>query len=443
MAFFEIAGPNEALIISGKKGKGTAELAEETMRYKIVTGDRAFVWPIFQASDRLSLDLRKATVPVSCYTTQGIPVVVTGVVAFKVGDDYGSIANAARRFLEKEATMEERVHELFAGHVRGIVGSLRVEDLIRDREALTKEAREATGHDMEKMGLIIDSLQIAEIDDPTGYIERMAAPQLAEVEKLARVAQANNNREASERESQQAALVAEAARASEIKQANAQAEVDRVKAEAQQAGPRADAEARKAVVEQQTEVAQLEAERRERELETEVRRPADAEAYRLAKEAEGSREAMIREAEGRAEAGKRVAEANKVQGIAEADVIRAKGEAGAEADKAQGMAEADVIRAKGEAEGTALEARGNALERKQEAIIAQQVAEQYPEIGKAMASAFHNVDSITLLDGADGMTNAMTSVLTSVGTALGMARGQLNGRQPAGGSERAKGQVPA
>ena len=443
MAFFEIAGPNEALIISGKKGKGTAEIAEETMRYKIVTGDRAFVWPIFQASDRLSLDLRKATVPVSCYTTQGIPVVVTGVVAFKVGDDYGSIANAARRFLEKENTMEERVHELFAGHVRGIVGSLRVEDLIRDREALTKEAREATGHDMEKMGLIIDSLQIAEIDDPTGYIERMAAPQLAEVEKLARVAQANNNREASERESQQAALVAEAARASEIKQANAQAEVDRVKAEAQQAGPKADAEARKAVVEQQTQVAQLEAERRERELEAEVRRPADAEAYRLAKEAEGSRDAMIRSAEGRAEAGKREAEAKKIQGIAEADIIKAKGEAGAEADKAQGMAEADVIRAKGEAEGTALEARGNALERNQEAIIAQQVAEQYPEIVKAMASAFDNVDSITLLDGADGMTNAMTSVLTSVGTALGMARGQLNGREPAGGSERAKGEVPA
>ena len=101
MAFFEIAGPNEALVISGKKGKGTAEIAEETMRYKIVTGDRAFVWPIFQASDRLSLDLRKATVPVSCYTTQGIPVVVTGVVAFKVGDDYGSIANAARRFLRR------------------------------------------------------------------------------------------------------------------------------------------------------------------------------------------------------------------------------------------------------------------------------------------------------------------------------------------------------
>lgn len=443
MAFFEIAGPNEALIISGKKGKGTAELAEESMRYKIVTGDRAFVWPVLQASDRLSLDLRKATVPVSCYTTQGIPVVVTGVVAFKVGDDFGSIANAARRFLEKEHTMEERVHELFAGHVRGIVGSLRVEDLIRDREALTKEAREATGNDMEKMGLIIDSLQIAEIDDPTGYIERMAAPQLAEVEKLARVAQANNNREASERESQQAALVAEAARASEIKQAEAQAEVDRVKAEAQQAGPKADAEARKAVVEQQTQVAQLEAERRERELEAEVRRPADAEAYRLAKEAEGSRDAMIRQAEGRAEARKKEADADKTKGIAEADIIKAKGEAGAEADKAHGMAEADVIRAKGEAEGTALEARGNALERNQEAIIAQQVAEQYPEIVRAMASAFDNVDSITLLDGADGMTNAMTSVLTSVGTALGMARGQLNGREQAGKGDAPKDQVRA
>ena len=408
MAFWEIAGPNEALIVSGKKGKGTAEVAEETMRYKIITGDRTFVWPVLQSADRLSLDLRKATVPVSCYTTQGIPVVVTGVVAFKVGDDYASIANAARRFLQKEQTMEERVHELFAGHVRGIVGSLRVEDLIRDREALTKEAREATGHDMEKMGLIIDSLQIAEIDDPTGYIERMAAPQLAEVEKLARLAQANNNREASERESQQAALVAEAARASEIKQANAQAEVDRVKAEEEQAGPRADAEARKAVVEQQTQVAQLEAERRERELEAEVRRPADAEAYRLAKEAEGRRDAAIRVAEGEAEA------------------VQVTGAAEAESEKAKGLAKADVTRAQGEAEGDALAARGKALEQNQEAVIAQQLAERYPEIVSAMASAWDNVDSFTVLDGADGMTAAMASIMTSVGSAMDAARAQLS-----------------
>ncbi len=129
---------------------------------------------------------------------------------------------------------------------------------------------------------------------------------------------------------------------------------------------------------------------------------------------------MIREAEGRAEAGKKEAEA----------------------DKAQGIAEADVIRAKGDAEGSALEARGKALERNQEAIIAQQVAEQYPEIVKAMASAFDNVDSITVLDGADGMTNAMTSVLTSVGTALGMARGQLNGRERVGEGELPADQVP-
>src|SRR3954463_16484678 len=189
---FKIAEPNEALIVSGKRGGGDG--AAESQQYRIVaSGNRVFVWPVIQSARTLSLDLKQATVPVNCVTTQGIPVTIRGVVAFKVGSDNTSIANAAQRFLHDPTTMEARVHELFAGHIRGIVGSLTVEQLIRERESLTKEAREATGLDMEKMGLVIDSLQIAVIDDPSGYIENLSKPDIARVQMESRIAQAQRD----------------------------------------------------------------------------------------------------------------------------------------------------------------------------------------------------------------------------------------------------------
>lgn len=419
---FHIAEPNEALLVSGRKGKGQVAGVAESMRFKIVTGDRVFVWPVIQSARVLNLDLRKAEVPVECHTTQGIPVAIVGVVAFKVGADFASIANAAQRFLENPDSMQDRVHELFAGHVRAIVGGLTVEQLIRERESLTAAAREATGNDMEKMGLVIDSLQIAQIGDPTGYIENLAKPQLATVNRDARLAEATTGREAAEREAEQNALVAEAQRRSEIKQAGAQAEVDRVKAEAAQAGPRADAEARKSVVETETQVAQLTAVLRERELEVEVRRPADAAAYAAAKTAEGERDARIRLAEAQAEETKRA-------GVAEAD-----------AQRLRGLADAEVIKAKGEAEGDALQARADGLRENQEAVIGQQIAEQLPDIVRAAASAFENVDNMTILDGADGLQRAVQSIIAGAGEALKTARTQLgepqqydgNGSRPVG-----------
>lgn len=404
MAFgFHIAEPNEALIVSGSKSRGPAE-APESMKYKIITGDRIFVWPIFQSVRNLSLDLRKADLTVKCVTTQGIPVDIRGVIAFKVGDDYPAIANAARRFLGKEDTMEDRVHDLFAGHVRGIVGSLTVEELIRDRERLTTEARDTTGTELEKMGLIIDSLQIAEIDDPTGYIENLAKPQLAEVERNSRIAQADNDRQAAEKEAQAGALKAAAMRESDIKQAGFRAEVDKANAEASQAGPLQEAESRRAVVEAETEIAALQAAQRERQLETEIKKPADAEAYRAQKIAEGSKQATILDAEATA------AEREKI------------GQAEAAAEKAKGLASAEVIKAKGEAEGDALKARADGLERNQDAVIGQQLAEQFPEIVKAAAAAFDNVDNMTVLNGADGVMTAMTSIITQGQQALNLAR---------------------
>ncbi|GAA3111352.1 hypothetical protein GCM10017687_24980 [Streptomyces echinatus] len=129
---WRVAEPNEALIISGSKHR--TEGIEEGMGFRIVTGRGTLVLPGVQAVRRLSLDLNETELHVDCVTHQGIPLKVRGVVIFKVGDDFVSIANAARRFLDQQKLMAERVHNVFAGHLRSIVGGLTVEDMIRDRE---------------------------------------------------------------------------------------------------------------------------------------------------------------------------------------------------------------------------------------------------------------------------------------------------------------------
>ncbi|MFE7414863.1 flotillin family protein, partial [Streptomyces laurentii] len=419
---WRVAEPNEALIISGSNHK--TEGLGDGMGFRIVTGRGTLVTPGVQAVRKLSLDLNETQLSVECVTHQGIPLKVRGVVIFKVGDDYVSIANAARRFLDQQKLMSERVHIVFAGHLRAIVGGLTVEDMIRDREKLTGQARSACGTEMEKLGLIVDSLQIHEIEDPTGYITNLAAPHAAAVQRDARIAQAEANQRATEAEQQAAARMSEATRDSEILQAGYQAERDRAGAKARQAGPLADAAARQEVVVEETRIAELEAHRKEQQLQASVRKPADAKAYEKRTLAAAERDARILGAE---------AEAKKTElaSAAMATATRVTGEAEAAAAHAKGLAVAEATRAKGLAEAEAIKARAEALAENQEAVVAQQLAEKWPEIVEAGASAFGNVDQMVLLNGADGMAETFAKALTMGGTGLGLARQLLANMSPA------------
>ena len=196
-----------------------------------------------------------------------------------------------------------------------------------------------------------------------------------------------------------------------------------------QAGPLADAEARKQVVVQETEVADLEAQREEKRLETTIRKPADAEAYRLRVEAVGQREARVE----LAEAGKREvelkaeADARRVELDASAQAKRTRevGEAEAAAATAKGAAEGSAIRAKGLAEAEAIAKRAEALEKESDAVIGQQLADKLPEIVEAAAMAFSNVDNLTVLNGAQGIGEIMNQVIGQAGPALDLARNAL------------------
>jgi len=429
MFLYKFAEPNEALIISGMNAHRGVEGDVAGLGFKIIVGKGTFYVPFFQKVRHLSLDIHEAELDLDCVTTQGIAVGVKAVVIYKIADDFQSIANAARRFLDQEEQMDVKVHNVFAGHLRSIVGTMTIEDMIRNRDALTKATRESSAIEMQRLGLTIDSLQIQEIADHTGYIENVSMPEAARVAKEARIAQSQADREATEREQESEALKAAARSASQIRQAEVVAEAQRAQAVADQAGPLANAPARQEVVVQETKVAELEAERIEQKLQAEVRRPADAEAYRQRTLAEGERDARISQAEAQAREVelRAAADAKRVKLEAEANATRTKqiGDAEASATAARGAAEGEAVKARGLAEAEAIKARADALARNQEAVIAQQIAEQLPAIVGEASKAFANIGQFTVLNGAEGVAQAFAQVLGMGASTIPMLRGML------------------
>ena len=422
---WRVAEPNEALIISGLHHKRHSEFGE-SLGFKIVTGTGTFVLPGIQVVRKLSLDLSESELAVECVTRQGIPVRLKAVVIYKVGDDFASIANAARRFLDQQDKMDVRITNVFAGHLRAIIGSLTIEEIIRERDKLTEATRSASGTEMEKLGLVVDSLQIQEVDDPTGYIANLARPHAAAVMKEARIAAAQADREATETEQASEALKAAAVRESKIKQSSFQADIDKASAQAKLSGPLAEAIARQNVVIEETKIAELEAARTEQELLVTVRRPADAAAYEKTTNARAQRDADIAAAEAKARQVELSAEADakrvRLAAVAQAESLRAIGDAEASATQAKGLAEGEAIKARGLAEADSIEARAAALAQNQEAVIGQQLAERWPEIVEAAAKAIGGIDQMIVLNGAQGVSELLAQTLSQGATGLALAR---------------------
>ena len=437
---WRVAEPDEALIVSGLRA-GRAADSGGTMGFRIVTGRGTLVIPFLTKVRTLSLEAHESEIGVPCVSQQKIRLDLRGVVVYKVGDDYPSIANAARRFLDRPAAeLESKVQNVFVGHLRGIAGSMTVEEMISDQDKFAQQVRDRCSQEMESFGLVIDSFQIQSITSPSNYIENLSVPHQAEVEQNARIARANADRSAVAAEQGAAALIAAATRDTEIKKAGFQAEVDRANQNAAQQGPLAQATAKQAVVQEETKVAQLQSEQKEQQLQVDVRRPADAEAYKQTTLATAARDVTIRSAEAEAQqvrlhaeaaaaqtrvAAEAAAAALKVQAEAQADATRLNGQADADAIRARGIAEADAIRARMEAEAEGIHRRAAALSQNQEAVIAQQIAEKLPDIVKAAASSFDHVGTFTVLNGAEGVTSAMAQVIQQAGVLARLARDSL------------------
>ncbi len=409
MLFWHVPAPNEALLISGSKARN------RDTQFRIVTGHGCFVMPVKQKARVLSLALREAEIVEDCITNQGIRLNVRAVAAFKVGDDSASIANAARRFLSEQDRMEVLVGRVFAGHLRSIVGGLTVEQIIRERDRVAQEIKDGSHGEMEKLGIVVDALEIQEIEDASGYISNLSAPHAAVVASQARIARAQADQQAAEQEQAAVAMKAQYERDLRIKQSGFLAETEEANARAAQAGPLAEARASQEVIEQQTALAQRRADLAAQRLEAEVRRPADAEAYKQRTLAEAERDHAKFTAEGLAYKQRTLAEAERDQAkfsaegeafrrttlaAAEAEAVRVQAEAEAFSQRTTAQAQADANRAQ-----AASLAAGN-----QELIAANRVVEALPALAAAAAEGIAG-SNLTILNGAEGVSQVVAGLI--------------------------------
>ncbi|TLF77512.1 SPFH domain-containing protein [Nocardia cyriacigeorgica] len=293
MLGYHVPDPDEAMLVSGAKSK-------DNTPFKVIIGRGAWVVPFFRKVRYLSLAMFEAEIKERCETKQAIQLDVRAVIAFKVANDTPSIVNAAQRFLsEQEREMSMLTGRIFSGHLRSIVGSMTVEEIIRERQRLADEVLVASKVEMSNIGLWVDSFQIMSIDDgDLGYISALAAPHNAAVQRDAHIAQSQAAQRSAEAEQESLRRQAEYERETALLKAQYQRDIDKAQAEAAAAGPLAQALAQQEVLIAKAEQARKEAELREQQLQAEVVKPAAAEAerVRILAEAEADRTRIQAEA---------------------------------------------------------------------------------------------------------------------------------------------------
>jgi len=439
---YQKVGPNEALIISGRGqirlNPTTGE--KERVGYRIVKGGGTIIWPVLERAERLSLEVMTLEIETPrVYSSQGVAITVDGIAQVKVKSDEVSIATAAEQFLSKSTDEIKQVAlQTLEGHLRGIVGTLTVEEIYKDRDRFAQRVQEVSAGDMANMGLGIISFTIKDIKDDQGYLASLGVARTAEVKRDAAIGQAMATRDAkiqsatAEQEGEQARLaaqtrVAEADKNYQVQKASYDAEVNRQKAAAelayalQQNKTNQDVKQEEIQVEvvakrKQIEVQEQEIARRQKELDATVRKPAEAEQYRIQTIADATKYQSITNAGGQSEATRMVgqgeADANKSRGLAQADIIRAQGLAEAEANKARGLAEADVIQAQGFAQAEAMKKKAEAWQQYNQAAIIQQLIEALPKIAAAIAEPLSKTERIIVIGGGGDGSGAGASKIT-------------------------------
>lgn len=420
-------GPNEAFVVYGIGGT------------RIIKGGGTLIFPMIHSYKTLPLELMSFDVAPKqdLYTKQGVAVTVEAVSQIKVKSDHESILTAAEQFLSKTPPQREGLIRLvMEGHLRGIIGQLTVEEIVKQPEMVAERMRSTCADDMDKMGLEVVSFTIREVKDKNDYITNMGRPDVARVKMIADIASAEAERDT-------AIKRAEALREAAIKraeadqqrvlaetlslaaQAEAQRDLEVKKAQFVETTKRQQAQADKAyeiqskVMEQQVvaeslKVQQIEKEgqikvqeaeisRNEKQLIANVLKGAEIERLRIETLAAAERQRLITDAEGRASS------------------VRAEGEA-----------EAEIIFKKGEAEAKAMNVKAVAYQEWNQAAVVDKLMTQMPEIVRAMAAPLANVDKITIVSTGDGNSagaHKITGDLASIAAQVPALFEALSGMQ--------------
>ncbi len=399
------AGPHEALVVYGFRGT------------RIIKGRGSVILPMVENWRLLSLELMSFDVAPQqdLYTKQGVAVTVEAVAQIKVKSDPESIHTASEQFLTK--TPQEReglIRLVLEGHLRGIIGQLTVEEIVKQPEMVGERMRSTCADDMNKMGLEVISFTIKEVRDKNEYISNMGRPDIARIKRDADVAAAEAERDTAIKraEAMRASAVAraqadkervlaetlsqaaqaEATRDLEIKKANYQETIQKQKASADKAYEIQTNVMQQQVIAEQVKIQRVEKEsqiavqdaeiqRRERELIATVLKPAEVERKRIETLAEAEKQRLTFEADGRAAS-----------------------------TRATGQAEAEIIFKKGEAEAKAMNVKAEAFQEYNQAAVVDKLLTNMPEIVRALSAPLANVDKITIVSTGDGASAGMNKI---------------------------------
>jgi flotillin len=402
---FRKAGPHEALIVYGFRGT------------RVIQGRGTVIFPMVESWRGLSLELMSFDVAPQqdLYTRQGVAVTVEAVAQIKVKSDPESILTAAEQFLTKPPQEREGLIRLvMEGHLRGIIGQLTVEEIVKQPEMVGERMRSTCADDINKMGLEVISFTIKEVRDKNDYITNMGRPDVARIKRDADVAAAEADRDT-------AIKRAEASRESAI--AKAKADQERVLAEtlsaAKQAEAQRDLEIKKAeyleTVKRQQATADKSYEIQTNVMQQQVR-AEEITIHQVEKEHEvkvQQAEVLRREAELTATVLKQAEfERRRIETLAEAErnrtVVEAEGRASA--IRAQGEAEAEIIFKKGDAEARAMNVKAEAYQQFNQAAIFDKLITAMPEVVRALAAPLANVDRITVVSTGNGTSAGLNKI---------------------------------
>lgn len=435
---YKVAGPNQAFIVTGRKGKAvlnpeTGQLTTDLSGQKVVLGGGSFVIPFVQRLATMDLSSRRISVQIrGAVSGQGIKLNVEGVAIVKVGGNADQIRLAAQRFLSQQDEIEPFTQEVLAGALRSIVGGLTVEQIIRDRAAFAQRVADESENSLTGQGLILDTFQIQDVTDDGTYLADLGRPEAARIGQTAAIAEANARQAAEQARIKSEEEIAVAQRQLALRQAEIKTETDAAAARAGAAGPLAQADRDQAILLEQEKVAVRQAALTERQLETQVRKPADANRYKVEQEAAAARNAQIAAAEarkaatiaaaqakseedrltGEAERARRqsLAEAEAIEGAKRGEAAKARRTAEAEATRAEGEATAAATLAVGQAEAEAMNKRAEAFAQYNEAAVLQMLIEVLPQIAREVASPISAIDQLTVIstDGAGALPRQVT-----------------------------------
>ena len=401
---YKKVGPDEALIVYGRRQMFGDKVRDEkgaAEGFRIVRGGGTFVFPATEQYRILSLRMMTLDIDLQhVYTSQGIPINVKAVAQVKIKGDTEHIRKAAEGFLGvPPEQVRSTIQETVAGHLRGIIGTLTLEELYRDQKRFQENVRDEAHFDLEGMGFEFKSFVFQAIQDAEGYLDSLGQPKIQEALRDARIATAQADRaakleeETARQQKEQKRLqvdteIADAEKSLSLKRAAIQKEVDVAKAQAVKAG-----EMETKV--QDITIADKEVERRKLELNATIREQADARKYETERTADAEQYKVERQAAADRKRREEAAQAVKAEGLAKA-------EAESVMRKNIGLAEAAAIQAKGEAEASARRLLAEALKLYNEAGLSIEALKVLPEIAAAISEPLSRAGATTIISNGNG-----------------------------------------